>query len=293
MRLNDTVLVLVVVLIWGVSFTVIKVGLAELPPFLFSALRFAVVASLVFLVPYPRTVSVFNIVLIGLLLGVVKFGLLFTAMDAEIAAGPAALLLQSQVFFTLAFGALFFREYLTRQQIFGVGVALLGLFSFVVVSKGAASPLGILLVLLAALTWACVNVLMKQIEQKTQLSVIVWASLVPVAPLLFLSWCFETKTLLSSVSELSANGWLAVLYMGLLATLAFAAWGKLLSKYSAVSVTPYALLIPIFGIVSSRLFLGERSDLLESAAMAIILIGLAVCLLPSSNRPKSSKTCGH
>ena len=281
MRVNDVLLALFVVLIWGSSFTVVKFGLAELPPFLFSALRFMVIAVAVFLIPAPRTVHWFHIVAIGFLLGVVKFGLLFIAMDTEVSAGSAALLLQMQVFFTLGSGVIMFQETISRQQSVGVGLALIGLVLFVTIRDGSASPFGIGLVLLAALTWTCVNVIMKHIAPGNLLQVMAWASLVPIIPLMLISNLVESGNSIALILSLSVKGWFSILYMGLLSTLtAYALWGRLLSKYTAINVAPFALLIPIIAISVSGVLLGERLAVQETIGMLMILIGLALCIIP-------------
>ena len=108
MPLIDAVLLLLVAVVWGFNFIVIKIGLENFPPILFSALRFLFAAvPLAFFLPRPA-VSWRIVLSIGLVLGVVKFSLLFIAMDVGLSPGLASLLLQSQVFFTVALAAVFY-----------------------------------------------------------------------------------------------------------------------------------------------------------------------------------------
>ena len=278
---QDFLLAFLVVAIWGASFTVVKIGLEELPPFLFSALRFMLIGALVLFMPRPRGVPFLAIVAIGFLLGVVKFGLVFFAMKTEVSAGSAALLLQTQVFFTLGLGFLIFKEHLTRQQLLGVFTAFFGLAVFVSVRDGAASPFGVVMVLMAALTWAVINIMMKRLKLENPLPLIIWASLVPVLPLFAISYVTETSEPLLLINSLSLNSWLSILYMGALSTVAaYAIWGRLLARHPAIKVTPYALLIPLIAIGVSSVTLGERLAPQEIAGMAAILAGLALCMLP-------------
>jgi len=78
---------LLVVLIWGLNFSVIKFGLEELPPIMFSGLRFLIVAiPAVFFIPFPKT-SIWNVIGVGGFLGVLKFSFLFVAMKSDASAG--------------------------------------------------------------------------------------------------------------------------------------------------------------------------------------------------------------
>lgn len=91
-----------VVFIWGTNFAVIKLGIAEFPPLLFAALRFGLAA-----LPWCIFIRRPNIrwrylAAIGLLLGAGQFGVLFIAMRADISAGLASVVIQAQVFFTVA-----------------------------------------------------------------------------------------------------------------------------------------------------------------------------------------------
>ena len=106
MSLPHILLALLVTLIWGVNFVVIKVGLQDFPPLLFCALRFALAALPLLLLRGPLPAPGWRIVQIGVLLGVVKFGLLFVGMHLGMPAGLSSLVLQSQVFFTVLIAAL-------------------------------------------------------------------------------------------------------------------------------------------------------------------------------------------
>ncbi len=291
MKTKDLFLALLVALIWGANFTVIKIGLEELPPLLLSALRFAVVAvPAVFFIPFPKT-SVWNVLAVGIVLGVMKFSLLFIAMNVGVTAGLSSLLLQMQVVFTIGLSLLIFRESISLPQIAGIAVALSGFACFYfstglntevstdASSSGNASLLGLGLILLAALFWACANIIMKRMGGVNLLHFMVWVSLVPPLPLLGLSYFLESQQPLELLFNTSASTWLALAYLGLIATLlAFALWGHLLTRYSAATVTPFALLIPVVGIITSSIALGERMTSLEVTGAGLIMLGLGLCI---------------
>lgn len=280
MKLKDTLLALLVVMIWGVNFSIIKIGLEELPPVLFSALRFAMVAiPAVFFIPFPKT-SIWNVLGVGVFLGVLKFGCLFIAMKSDASAGLASLLLQAQVFFTIGLSVIFYHEQITKSQLFGVLVATLGFSLFFLNLGHSITVLGLGLILLAAFFWSISNIIMKQVKGVNLLHFMVWVCLIPPIPLLLLSNFMETREPLALVLSVSAKTWVSLIYVSFISTLvAFAIWGKLLKSYAAVTVTPFALLIPVVGIITSSLLLNESLSVLEYMGCLLIMSGLVFCVL--------------
>lgn len=280
MKLKDLLLALMVVIIWGVNFSIIKIGLEELPPLLFSALRFAVVAiPAVFFIPFPKT-SVWNVVGVGIFLGVVKFGLLFIAMKSDASAGLSSLILQAQVFFTIGLSVFFFKETISKPQLFGISVAVIGFAFFFFTSGGNITLLGLSLILLAAFFWSISNLIMKRMQGVNLFHFIVWVCLIPPLPLLALSYFTETQEPLQLVLSMTGKSWASLAYVSYISTLvAFAAWGWLLATYSAATVTPFALLIPVVGMITSSVLLNESMRRLEVVGAVFILLGLLLCVV--------------
>ncbi|WP_427982680.1 EamA family transporter [Agarivorans sp.] len=294
MDAKSTLAALLVVFIWGLNFSVIKFGLEELPPIMFSGLRFLIVAvPAVFFVPFPRT-SVWNVLGVGVFLGVLKFSFLFVAMRQDISAGLASLLLQAQVVFTILLSLLFFREKLTARQLVGAVIALAGFSFFFQDTGGNATSLGLLLVLSAALFWAISNLIMKRVANSNLLHFMVWASLVPPLPLFLVSYFFETKQPLALLMATTAQSWGALVYVSYISTLlAFSLWAWLLRHHQTAVVTPFALLIPIVGMLGSSILLGERLTQFEVFGGMLVLLGLAVLLLTPAVIVKLSRRIGH
>ena len=127
MRIQHQLLALMVAFIWGSNFILIKIGLVDLPPFLFVFLRFSlVVLPLIFFFPKPK-VSWGTIASYGILIGFGQFGLLFWAMQAEISPGLASLVVQSQVFFTLILARTLLAEAILPWQWLGLLLCAAGL----------------------------------------------------------------------------------------------------------------------------------------------------------------------
>ncbi|NQY25396.1 MAG: EamA family transporter [Campylobacteraceae bacterium] len=279
MNSKNIFLALLVALIWGINFPIIKLGLEELPPILFSALRFTIVAiPAVFFIPFPKT-SVWNVLGVGVILGIFKFALLFFAMNADASAGLASLILQAQVFFTIFLSVIIFKEHISKNQLLGIFISSLGFSIFFLNAEGNITVLGLCLILLAAFFWAVSNIIMKKMKDVNLLHFMVWVCLIPPLPLFGISYYTESKDILNILLQSTQTTWFSLVYVSYISTLlAFALWAYLLKNNKAAEVTPFALLIPIVGLSASNIVLGERLSSLELMGAGIIMLGLLVCV---------------
>lgn len=275
---RDLALVLVVILAWGSNFSAMKLVLEELPPFLFVALRFAILVPLIAL--FPRPAPWRAILAVGVLVNLAQFGFLFSAMAADVSAGLASLILQSQAPMTIVLAAIFFREPVRPVQVAGIALACLGLAGFALARGGNVTAAGLALVLCGALSWALGNLVFRRLPGIDFLALFLWASLVPPVPMLALSLALEGGAPLATLAGLSARGWAGVLYVALISTVVgYSIWGALLSRHRAAEVTPFALLIPVVGIATAALVLGERLGRWEALSGLVILAGIALAVL--------------
>ncbi|WP_260174369.1 EamA family transporter [Streptomyces sp. PanSC19] len=264
--------------VWGVNFVVIEIGLDHFPPLLFSALRFLVAAlPAVFLVGRPK-VAWKSIVGVGLVLGVAKFGLLFTGMDLGAPAGLSSLVLQVQAVFTALFAFAVLGERPGRRKLVGMAVALAGIGVAAVDEGAAGSVTGFALVIAAAACWGVSNVLTRKAAPPDALNFMVWVSTVPVLPLLALSLLLEgPERDLAALRGLDWTGVGVIVYVAWITTVfGFGAWGWLLRRHPASSVAPFSLLVPVFGMSSAALFLGEGVSPLRWCAAALLVGGVAL-----------------
>lgn len=274
-------LALAVVVVWGSNFVVIRAGLDELPPLLFATLRFVFSAlPWLFFVRRPA-VPWRPLVAHGVFTGLM-FGLLFLAMRADLSPGLASLLMQAQVFFTLILAAWLQHERLPGSQGAGlalatVGFALIAWQSFHQTHQDV-TPLGLALALAGALCWSAGNLVLRAIGRVDMAGFIVWSSVFAIPPLLALSLVFEGPSAwLHALPRASLAAWAAVLWQALGNTLfGFGAWGWLLARHPAATITPLALLIPVVGMGSSALLLGEPLQAWKLGAAALVLAGLAL-----------------
>ena len=285
MPARSVALVVLVMALWGVNFVVIHEGLEHFPPLLFNALRFTLMAiPAVFLVGRPQVPWRF-VLGVGATLGVVKFGLLFVSLDQGLPVGLASLLLQLQVVFTIAIAAMVLGERPRREQAAGAAIAFAGL-AIIGIDRAASAPiLPFVLVVGAAAAWGVSNTLTRMAQPPDALALLVWASLVAPLPLLALSLAFEGPTEIGdALAGVDARAVVTLLFVALVSGLfGFAAWISLLKRYNAAAVTPFALLVPVFGIASAALALGERPSALELGGAVLICGGLAATLRPPRN----------
>ncbi|MER7515985.1 EamA family transporter [Streptomyces sp. NPDC126499] len=286
MRPSHVALAALVTALWGVNFVIIDLGLDHFPPLLFSALRFLVAAlPAVFFVGRPKVAWKW-IVGVGLALGVAKFGLLFTGMSMGAPAGLSSLILQVQAVFTAVFAFLALGERPGPVKLTGMAVALAGI-GVAAIDEGASSSLtGFLLVIAAAVAWGVSNVLTRKASPPDALNFMVWVSTVPVLPLLALSLLIEgPERDLAALRDLDPVGVGVIVFIAWVATVfGFGAWGWLLRRHPASSVAPFSLLVPVFGMSSAALFLGEEISPLRWCAAALLVGGVALTSLSSPPR---------
>lgn len=273
-------LALAVAVVWGSNFVVIKIALAHLPPLLFATLRFALAfLPAAFFLKRPA-VPWTHLAAYGILIGAGQFGLLYIAMARSISPGLASLVIQTQVFFTIGLAMWFTAERVRPFQWLALGLAAAGLALIVIHRGGDVTPLGLALTLLAALSWAGGNLVAKASGTVNMLAYVVWASLFAVPPLLVLSVLFEgLPAIESGLRSADALTWAAVLYQSLGNTMfGYASWGWLLARHPAATVSPFALLVPVFGMSTSALLMNEPLQSWKLLAAALVMSGLALNL---------------
>jgi O-acetylserine/cysteine efflux transporter len=284
---RDVVLLVSLAIIWGFNFVPIRWALDVVPPFALAAIRFFFAAiPMVFFVPRPKIPTRW-IVLYGLLIGVGQFGLLFLAIQIGLQAGLASLLAQLQVFLTIALAALVFRDRATTAQLVGAVVAAMGIVLLVVdkLSGGATgSLLALILIVVSAGLWAVANNVAKHIGRAYEpggFSLVVWSSLASPLPLAAISLATENGTAgLASVLTAGPLVWASIAFIVIASTLfGFAIWNRMLQRYTAAAVTPFALIVPVAGLASAFVLLGETLSALELGGAIMILLGLSVAVV--------------
>jgi O-acetylserine/cysteine efflux transporter len=278
MTVTDILIALGVVAIWGVNFVVIKIGLQDLPPILFTALRFICAAlPLVFFVRRPQA-SWRLVAAYGLFQFALQFTLLFTGIKLGLPAGLASLVIQLQAFFTIGLAVLMLGERPRAVQLAGALIAFCGMGLVAVHLEGQATLAGFVLVVLGGVCWSLANIVTKKMGQVSALSLVAWGSLIASPPLLLASWLVEGGAAWRlAASNFSLKSLATVLFQSYPNTLlGFGIWSMLMRKYAAATVAPFTLLVPVAGMASAALVLGEPLEWWKIAAGALVLAGLAL-----------------
>lgn len=294
MQKKHLCLAVMVTAIWGLNFPITKLGLAEIDPLLLTALRFSLAAvPWVFVVKRPQ-VRFRWLAGYGLIFGVAMWALINQGIALGVPPGSASLLIQLSAFFTLGWGVLWFGESLNRPQLIGICLAALGLFGVLVDGSGTVSTVGLALVIASALAWSIGNVLIKKSKVQEIFAFVVWASLFPPIPLLLLTWLAHGSAPFTALpAQLHGFTLFSLAFQVYGATLfCYWGWNLLLREYPVSQVAPLSLLIPLFGIVSSMLILGQWPSALGLASMLLILLALAVGARPGKAVPAGRQRGG-
>ena len=274
-------LALAVVAVWGINFVVIKYALGTLPPLLLGTLRFALAFAPVALFVRRPAVGWRTLAAYGVLIGAGQFGLLFIALRADITPGLASLVVQIQVFFTIGLAMALAGERVRGFQWLALALAVAGLAVIAFNTDATTTPLGLALVIGAALCWAAGNLVAKRAGRVDMLGFMVWSSLFAVPPLLLLSlWLEGPQAMAQGLAAAGPGVWAAVLWQSVGNTLfGYGTWAWLLARHPAATITPMALLVPVFGMGASALLLAEALPGWKVAAGSLVLAGLALNVL--------------
>lgn len=287
---------LLVVLIWGANFAVVKTSLAEFPALAFTALRFAAAALLLALIAYAREGSLAPPrgslrKLVGLgLVGNTFYQLLFIVGLDLTTAGNTALLISTTPVLVALLGAVLRIERITRHVGAGIALAFAGIV-FVLASRGVALSLdtlgGDLLVLCSSLFWALYTLGVRSLGDG-------------ISPLRITALTMLIGTpglLLAGGPQLARGQWLAASWtawagLGYSAVfalvVAYAIWNASVRAVGSSRTSVYSCLIPVVAALVSWPVLGERPTPAQGLGAALIIAGI----LLTRRRPKPAEGAG-
>ena len=281
MRPLHLLLAVFVTAVWGLNFIFIRFGLSDFSPTTLCALRFVLASiPLVFFVKPPQ-IPWYLTLLYGFFTFGLQFILLFWGMKEGVSPGIAALLAQTQIFFTIIFAAIFLKEHITRWQLLGALVAFSGVVVVFFHIGGELSLFGFFLVLMSSAAWGVGNLMSKKMGRVNVVSLIPWASLVALPLLLIVCYFIDgPQKMIHSLEGVSWLGFISVAYIAYCSTwIGYGGWNWLLSRYVVATVVPFTLLVPIFAMIGSIIFLNESLEPWKIAAGVLVIIGLGINLL--------------
>ncbi|SBS29118.1 putative amino-acid metabolite efflux pump [Marinomonas aquimarina] len=278
MTQKDSLLLVLLMALWGFNFSVIKLGVNNIDPFLLTALRFTLaVLPLIFFVRRPN-VPWRYLMAYGLTFGVGVWGLTTLSVGAGVSSGLASLLLDMSVISSLLVGRYLLKEQVTVSKVLGSALALLGLGIIIWNQEGTVTALGLVLVLCASVFWSINGLIVKRSGTREIFAFNIWGMAFAPLPLLLLALSVSgPDSVMQSFTEMNASVLFSAAFQAYPTTLlGYWFWNKMIVKYSVSSVAPMTLLVPVFALIGGYLFFGESLDAAQSIAAVVILLGVAV-----------------
>jgi len=280
MPARDIVLVLLVCVAWALNFLISALALREIPPFLFTAVRFALLAlPLAFFLKRPATGQWPRLVAVALCVGVVHFGLSFSALKLAGDLSSPAIVMQSYVPMT----ALLAWWLLGERFAWRTGVAIAVSFAGVLVlgfdPLVLDQPMSLLLMLVSAAFLAIGTVLMKGLRGLDVFSQQGWTAVFSVLPLLAISAAVEPGAL-AQLPQVSWVAWTGALYAAFVSSLlGHGLYYVLVQRHPVAQVTPWLLLVPVLAVALGIAFWGDRPGPRLWLGGAMVLGGVLIIAL--------------
>ncbi|MEI8321285.1 MAG: EamA family transporter [Alphaproteobacteria bacterium] len=258
----------------GSSLPIMKLGMKEMSPFLFAALRSACVIPFLFFIPRPSTWK--PVILVGIFVGVFKMGLLMLGLHLGLAAGLASLLSHTQIFFTLLIAIFYLKEWPTMQNWMALVLAFAGICLITLTNNNVATMLGILAVLGSSFAWALSNIVTRQAKHLNVVHLTMWMNIIPPIPLILFACLVDSPAAIyENFTNMTGITIFAFCYGGLVVTLCgYSLWGTLLRAYPVSMVAPFSLMVPAFGMIFSFILLGEIPTTIRFIGAGLVFTGL-------------------
>ena len=277
---RDLVLVLIICLAWAGNFLTSAHAMREIPPLLFTALRFVLLAlPLLYWLKRPAAGQWPRLIAVALCVGVLHFGLSFTALKLAGDLSSPAIVMQSYVPMTALLAWAVLGERFDWRTGLAIAVSFAGVlvlgFDPLVLDK----PMSLGLMLVSGLFLATGTVLMKGLRGLDVYSQQGWTAVISVLPLLALSMLFEPGAI-ARLPSVSWVGWVGALYAAFVSSLlGHGLYYVLVQRHPVAQVTPWLLLTPVLAVARGVLFWGDRPGPRLLLGGAMVLGGVLIIAL--------------
>ncbi len=278
MPVKDYILAISVPLLWGIGMVATKPAMEFFPPMLVNGLRWSLSGIiLVWWYPVPKDFLI-KIFLVSIIACTIQYSLTFSGLNL-IDASSAVLFVQCEVPFGVLIAYIFLREKPQFKNIVGIIIAFIGLIILSGSPNLEGKYIGVALVLAGAFTWALGQILIKPISAKLNGIVLTaWIGIF-AGPQLIISSHFIEGDVVNNILNADLKAWVIVLYLGILMNaLGYSMWYYVLGKYPVNKILPVMLLLPVTGVITAIIFLGERPDTKVFIGGSIIIFGVALIL---------------
>lgn len=268
-------LAVLVTLAWGLNIPFVKIGLEELPPLFFTALRFC--GLLILMLPWLRwrPGKMGPIIRVALILGPLHFGLVFLGMDM-VDGSVAAIVAQLSVPFSTLLGVIVLGERIRFWRGLGILLAFGGVMLMLFEPRVFRDMTGVLLLMMAAFFYAVSAILLRRAENFSVFELHGLTALLSIPVMLGASYMFETGQA-EALKGLSGSGYLSLGYTVVFGSVVGHGMSYFILQRNPVSsVTPYYLLTPVFGVFFSILILDESLTVRMVGGALMTFLGIAV-----------------
>ncbi len=278
MKLPHILLAVLVSLCWGANYVAAKMAMEVIPPFLLLLLRFVIVAVL--LLPFcarPR-IPLWKLGMLAFLLATLHFGLMFFSMWWGLSVSGTIVAGQLGVPFSCLLGSILFNDRLGRWRSLGMLVAFIGIILIAGSPQITAAFAAFLVACFASLAWGTANIWMKRMGSVPILPLLAWMSLLAVPQFAVLTAIFDENHL-TILRSAGWRQWAALSYTVVFSTLvAYGLWYWLLKHFPVSQVTPFNLLVPVFGLTITHWVYAEPLTLQFISGTALTLVGVAIIM---------------
>ncbi|WP_372826999.1 DMT family transporter [Polaromonas sp.] len=294
MQLSQRQLIVLVLLTlaWGINWPIMKVGVADFPPLSFRALSIwlglpvlgmaMVLMKVPFFVPREKYRELFWLAFANMF---VWHGLIILAVK-NLSSGRAAILGYTMPIFSALIGAWFFGHQLQRRSWLGVAAAALGvsLLLWHELTNLSGRPIGVLCALGAAATWAVGTQKLRNTTMPVAtLTISFWMTAMTAVVMTGLSVAFE----MPQWKAPPAASWASILYNAVIIFgFAHAAWFFLARSLPPIASTLSVMMIPVLGVFTGALALGEVLHWQDWAAVVLMVVAIASVLAPGRTAVK-------
>ncbi|MBX2878605.1 MAG: DMT family transporter [Granulosicoccus sp.] len=284
-RFASIIMLLCVGLLWGLNWPALKFMMAELPVFTIRAIAFPCAALVLVIIALLQGHSLFVVrgqriplILTSIFL-ILGFNMLTSLGQSLTEASTAAIIAYTMPAITAALSAIYLREHLDQRILTAIALGMCGLavLAYQDFVSLVSSPTGLIVMLLAAISWAIGNVMVKATD---------WT----LHPAAFAAWLFTIATMISwpIVLFLEPIDQLRIPSASVIATMVFHVlgpmvtgyllWSTLLSRLPATVAALSILTAPVVGVVSAVFFLGDSLTAPKIVSLSLIIMSIIITL---------------
>lgn len=255
---RDLALLVGITLIWGLNLVVSKIGLAEIPPILYTFLRFAILALLLIPMLRVRVGQMSALVVAGLLSGALNMALNFAGLSIAENVSAVAIAGQLGVPFTTLLSVALLDEVVRWRRWTGIALAFAGVLVMGFDPQVAGNWKSLALVTASAFVSSLGLIAVKKLRGFRPIELQAWFAWVGLPVLLPLTLLVE-KPSLSQLFEVSAGAWASLGFTALASSLiAHTGFYHLVRRYPVTSIAPVTVLSPVFSVLFSVLLLDDQ-----------------------------------